>query len=270
MRTLRAGVLFLLSALCAHPATSFSLKNPVQSWTKEIAVGYERRVAADPSFPAKSVAEVFLAAGTQLTAEWQRRGAARLLPEIEFILAGVLTAVAGKYFSMWKVAKTQLVATHSTAAAAAATDQELRFGGMKVPTNAFQATLLDGFTPPSMKQRLGSLIAPTVPLFRAGMIASAVGYGMTAGIFSGSRTRVVTQQVNIVYACLYTGAFMAVVSNLRYQVLQGVIEPAIDSWFRRVPFLRATVIFAIRIGNGLLGSILAISGMRLLGLQKLK
>jgi hypothetical protein len=255
-----------------HNANALALKNPIKSWTRDIAVGYERRVAADSSFPLKSAAEVFLAAGTQFTAEWQRRGTAQLLPEVDFVLAGVLTAVAGKYYSMWKVAKTQL--GNSTTDALLDQD-EPRLGRMKVPTNAFQSTMLDGVTRPSVKQRLGSLVAPVFPLFRAGIFASLIGYGLTAGMISLRSFLVpsyvpVTRQVNIVYACLYTGAFMAVFSNLRYQVLQGAIEPAVDAWFARLPFLRAVVIFVIRIGNGLLGSILAISGMRLLGLQKLK
>lgn len=279
MANLGTSLRLLSLLLCLYTTTSLSFKNPVRTWTKDIKIGYDRRVAADASFPQKSIAEVLLAAGTQLTAEWQRRGAERLLPEAEFVIAGVLTAVVGKYFSMWKVAQTQLAATtkttivhHKQQEEDADSHQDPSVGGMKVPTNAFQATMLDGITVPSSKQRLGSLVAPIVPLFRAGVIASALGYGMTAGIFSGSsvRTKVVTQQVNIVYACLYTGAFMAVVSNLRYQILQGLVEPAVDKWLRKVPLLRAVVIFSIRIGNGLLGSILAISGMRWLGLQKLK
>jgi hypothetical protein len=255
-----------------HNTNALALRNPIKSWTRDIAIGYERRVAADPSFPVKSAAEVFLAAGTQFTAECHRRGTAQLLPEVDFVLAGVLTAVAGKYYSMWKVAKTQL--GNSTTDALLDQD-EPRLGRMKVPTNAFQSTMLDGVTRPSVKQRLGSLVAPVFPLFRAGIFASLIGYGLTAGMISLRSFLVpsyvpLTRQVNIVYACLYTGAFMAVFSNLRYQVLQGAIEPAVDAWFARLPFLRAVVIFVIRIGNGLLGSILAISGMRLLGLQKLK
>jgi hypothetical protein len=150
-----------------HSVNALALKNPIKSWTRDIAVGYERRVAADPSFPVKSVAEVFLAAGTQFTAECQRRGTAQLLPEIDFVLAGVLTAVAGKYYSMWKVAKTQLGKPTTDALL----DQdEPCLGQMKVPTNAFQSTMLDGVTRPSIKQRLGSLVAPVFPLFRAGMV----------------------------------------------------------------------------------------------------
>jgi len=245
------------------------LANPVNTWTKQIQIGYERRVAADPSFGKKSVAEVLLAAATQLTAEWNRRGADRLFPEIDFVLAGVLTAVYGKYSSMWKVAKTQL---------GQSTEMEMeepRLGKMKVPTNAFQSFMLDGVTRPRAIQRLGSLVTPMLPLFRAGVIASALGYGVV-GVMINLRTLLIpsyvaaTQNINIIYACLYTGAFMAIVSNLRYQILQGVVEPVIDSVFHKLPLVRAALILVVRIANGLLGSILAISGMRMLGLQRLK
>ena len=67
-------------------------------WSKQLSTGYKLRVAADPSFPAKSVTEVLLAAGTQLAAEWNRRGADRLLPEIDFVAPAVLTAIFGKYY----------------------------------------------------------------------------------------------------------------------------------------------------------------------------
>ena len=68
------------------------------AWSKRIQTGYRRRVAADPNFLSKSVTEVLVAAGTQLTAEWNRRGADRLLPEIDFVVPGILSAVAGKYY----------------------------------------------------------------------------------------------------------------------------------------------------------------------------
>lgn len=67
-------------------------------WTNQLQKGYQQRVAADPTFPQKSITEVILAAGTQLAAEWNRRGADRLLPEIDFVMPGVLTAVFGKYY----------------------------------------------------------------------------------------------------------------------------------------------------------------------------
>ena len=64
---------------------------------------------------------------------------------------------------------------------------------------------------------------------------------------------------------------MAVASNLRYQVLSGIIEPRfVDTMLRQWPKMRALVTFAIRLANGLLGSTLAIAGMKWLGLQKLK
>ena len=70
------------------------------AWSKRIQTGYRRRLAADPSFISKSITEVLVAAGTQLTAEWNRRGADRLLPEIDFVIPGILSAVAGKYYRL--------------------------------------------------------------------------------------------------------------------------------------------------------------------------
>jgi hypothetical protein len=77
--------------------------NILSKWTEQLHTGYHRRVTADPSFPSKSVTEVIVAAGTQFTAEWNRRGIDRLMPEIDFILPAILTAVFGKYYRYVRV-----------------------------------------------------------------------------------------------------------------------------------------------------------------------
>lgn len=262
-------VLLLLQLVVQNSRCCGLAFSPIKTFTQPIANGYARRIKADPSFAWKSITEVFLAAGTQFAAEFNRRGSTRMLPEADFVFSGVLTAVAGKYYSMWRTAKTLEDAENKS------DDQEPRLGKMRVPTNAFQSTMMDGVTRPTLVQRGGALLAPVYPLFRAGLIAGFIGYGLTA-IITALRSLLLpeyvaaTQNVNVVYASLYTGGFMAIVSNLRYQILQGVIEPVIDKCFKQIPPVRAFLIFSIRWANGLLGSVLAITGMRALGLQRLK
>jgi hypothetical protein len=179
---------------------------------------------------------------------------------------------------MWRVART--LNNNETLSESDSPQQgdkptDLMLGNMAVPTNAFQQYMLDGATKPTRLQRGGSLIAPMLPLFRAGMISSVVGYGIAALLINGRsllfpKYVAATQGINIFHASVYTGCFMALVSNIRYQVLQGLVEPFIEYTFQKNPAIRSALIVLVRWLNGLLGSILAISGMRLCGLQKLK
>jgi Protein RETICULATA-related len=272
-----------VQALAAPIGSKVLSGNPLQKWRRDVKLGWEARINADPNFAFKSSAEVALAALTQLSAEWNRRGGNRMLPEIDFVMGGVITAIAGKYFAMWRVAPTTSSATAgaastSTGALSQSRPNEPRIFGMAVPTNVFQPYMMDGTTRPTSAQRCASLLAPVFPLFRAGVASSAVGYGLTY-LFVRLRELAVpsyvsvTQHMNVLHASIYTGAFLATVSNVRYQVLQGVVEPWVvklcDSW-GGLARLRNAIIFAIRIANGMLGSLLAITGMRWLGLQRLK
>jgi len=261
------------------------------NYISRIKEGYNQRISADPSFLSKSIIEVILAASTQYIAEVSRRGQARIIPEIDFVFAGVLTAVCGKYYSMWRVART--VTSSDNKVAVIETKESTNDWRDKIPNNAFQSTLLDGLTKPTLQSRFLSFILPMPNLFKAGFIASTLGYGLTA-LLIHIRTLLIphyvaaTKPVSVIGASLYTGAFMALVSNIRYQLLQGVVEPFIDSVFKKLESIssdrkdtildklcllanvkRLTIVL-VRLGNGLLGSFIAITGMKAFGLQQLK
>mmetsp|Transcript_21070 Transcript_21070/g.44065 ORF Transcript_21070/g.44065 Transcript_21070/m.44065 type:complete len:366 (-) Transcript_21070:221-1318(-) len=301
--------------------------------------GYRQRLAADPSFLAKSILEIIVAASTQFTAEVSRRGWDRMAVEGDFVFSGVLTAVFGKYFSMWRVAKTVQLDDDIDCCHDGNHDddnesenehekqkkQQLQLQLQlqkqhpsswrdKVPNNAFQPTLLDGRTKPTLPSRLLAFLLPMPQLFRAGVISSTIGYGLTY-LLTALRTILMergiipfydvrTEPVSVPLAAIYTGVFMAVVSNVRYQILQGVVEPylidggfdklergldALESRLRGMRELgmlsrllrglngiefwrkcKGVVIVLVRWGNGLLGSWIAIGGMRACGLQKMK
>lgn len=65
------------------------------------------------------------------------------------------------------------------------------------------------------------------------------------------------------------GSYMAVSSNLRYQILAGVIEErGIEVVFKNYPLLCNALSFVVRTGNTFLGSLMWVDYIRLLGLQK--
>jgi hypothetical protein len=70
------------------------------SIVNQIKIGYQQRVQADPTFLHKSMIEVILAAGTQFTAEYVKRGRSlqQILTEGDFVIPAIVTAICGKYY----------------------------------------------------------------------------------------------------------------------------------------------------------------------------
>lgn len=65
------------------------------------------------------------------------------------------------------------------------------------------------------------------------------------------------------------GVYMAVSSNLRYQILAGIVEErGIDRMFSGSPQVKAAITFIARTGNTYLGSLLWVDFLRMTGLQK--
>jgi len=66
---------------------------------RDFVVGYQQRLRADTNFWKKSIVEVFLAVMTQGLAELKSRGGWQpLIKQLDFVLANILTAIAGKYY----------------------------------------------------------------------------------------------------------------------------------------------------------------------------
>ena len=95
----------------------------------------------------------------------------------------------------------------STFVVARSSGDLILFGRLPVPTNAFQSHMADGTIQPTSSQRLGSFVVPIPALFKAGTLASGIGYGMFAvivtirSIFLPSY-HTETIPVNIIYASL--------------------------------------------------------------------
>ena len=142
------------------------------------------------------------------------------------------------------------------------------------PDNAFQ--IATAARPFSVAQRAAAVARNGAKLFVVGTGASIVGTGVTNGIIAARKAldpkyAQKGEDMDIVRQSAAYGLYMSTSSNLRYQLLAGVIEQRmIEPLLHPYPFASAAASFVVRTGNTFVGSLLWVDFVRLLGLQKQK
>jgi len=228
--------------------------------------GMRERLLADPSFPVKMGIECGIGIFTKATAEKAKREDS-FWNEIDFVAANVLMAIAADFMLTWLPAPTLALAGAPKATGA--------FARMfaRCPDNAFQK-VRPGTSAYTLVQRAGAVVRNGAKLLVVGTGASVFGVGMTNGLAAVRTALDPTWQApngpqDLVGTSLAYGTYMAVSSNLRYQIVAGVIEErGIETIFKGQPGVCHALSFVVRTLNTFVGSLLWVDFVRLCGVQK--
>ncbi|KFK25521.1 hypothetical protein AALP_AA8G125900 [Arabis alpina] len=237
----------------------------VMRWLMQFA-GFRERLLADDLFLAKLAMECGVGVFTKTAAEYERRRE-NFFNELEIVFADVVMAIIADFMLVYLPAPT--VSLRPPLA--------LTAGGISkffhnCPDNAFQIAISG--TSYTILQRLGAIARNGAKLFAVGTTSSLVGTAVT-NAFIKARGAVdknaegEVETVPIVSTSVAYGVYMAVSSNLRYQVLAGVIEQRLlEPMLHQHKLALSALCFAVRTGNTFLGSLLWVDYARLIGIQK--
>ncbi|XP_044504695.1 protein RETICULATA-RELATED 4, chloroplastic-like [Mangifera indica] len=228
--------------------------------------GFKERLLADDLFLAKVFIECGVGIFTKTAAEYNRRRE-NFFNELEIVFADVVMAIIADFMLVYLPAPT--VSLRSSVAASAGPIAKFFHN---CPDNAFQVALAG--TSYSFLHRLGAIARNGAKLFAVGTTSSLVGTAVTNAFINARKTvnnnaAAEVENVPIFSTSAAYGVYMAVSSNLRYQVLAGVIEQRIlEPLLHKHKLILSAVCFAVRTGNTYLGSLLWVDYARLIGIQK--
>ncbi|XP_030521214.1 protein RETICULATA-RELATED 4, chloroplastic [Rhodamnia argentea] len=226
--------------------------------------GFKERLLADDLFLAKVGIECGVGLFTKTAAEYQRRGE-KFFEELEIVFADVVMAILADFMLVYLPAPTV-----SLRPALATNAGSLAKFFYRCPDNAFQ-TALPGISY-SFLQRMGSILRNGTKLFAVGTASSLVGTFVTNALINARKAvdnrSAEVENVPILSTSAAYGVYMAVSSNLRYQVLAGVIEQRmLEPLLHQHKFMLSAICFAVRTGNTYLGSLLWVDYARWIGIQ---
>ncbi|KAH6834237.1 UvrABC system C protein [Perilla frutescens var. hirtella] len=240
-------------------------KSDFLSWLMKFG-GFKERLLADDLFLAKVAMECGVGIFTKTAAEYERRRE-NFFKEIEIVFADVVMAIIADFMLVYLPAPT--VSLRAPLALNAGRLAKFFHG---CPDNAFQVALRGSSF--SMLQRIGAIVRNGAKLFAVGTTSSLVGTVVTNALINARKAVDHTageelENVPVLSTSVAYGVYMAVSSNLRYQVLAGVIEQRIlEPALHQHKLLLSAICFAVRTGNTFLGSLLWVDYARLIGIQK--
>lgn len=229
--------------------------------------GFRERLLGDPSFPVKVAIECGIGVVTKVTAEKTKREDA-FWKEIDFVGANVVMAIIADFMLTWIPAPTLSFAPRTKASSNA-----LMNFFASCPDNAFQR-VPPGMSPFSLGQRIGAILRNGGKLLTVGFCASMLGVGITNALVTVRQMLDPTwappnKPQDVLHTSAAYGVYMSVSSNLRYQIIAGVIEErGIETIFKGQHQLCHVLSFVVRTANTFVGSLLWVDFVRLLGMQK--
>ncbi|KAF8642123.1 hypothetical protein HU200_067382 [Digitaria exilis] len=248
--------------------------------------GFRERLLADDLFLSKIAIEVGIGVLAKLGAEFQKRGE-DIVNEIDFVISDVIMAIIADIMLVYIPAPTVSFQPPLARNAGA-----IASFFHNCPDNAFQIAL--GGRSFSLVQRLGAIVSPlficksffyqltaVASLQRNG--AKLAGVGAGASLIGTSFSSVLIkarrafdkgsedkgEEIPVLATSLGYGTYMAISSNLRYQIVAGVLEQRmLEPLLHNHKVLLSAVCTVIRTGNTFLGALLWIDFARLVGIQK--
>ncbi|XP_040994931.1 protein RETICULATA-RELATED 4, chloroplastic-like [Juglans microcarpa x Juglans regia] len=227
--------------------------------------GFRERLLADDLFLAKVGIECGVGIFTKTAAEYERRRE-NFFNELEIVFADVVMAICADFMLVYLPAPT--VSLRPPLAISAGAIAKFFHN---CPDNAFQVALAG--TSYSFLQRLGAVLRNGTKLFAVGTASSLVGTAVTNALINARKavdksSPVEVENVPILSTSAAYGVYMAISSNLRYQVLAGVIEQRIlEPLLHKHKLMLSAICFAVRTGNTYLGSLLWVDYARWIGIQ---
>lgn len=228
--------------------------------------GFRERLLADPGFLVKVAIEVGIGMACKITAEYEKRKN-RFSKELDFVLANTIMALIADFMLVWLPAPT--ISFQSRTKSGGKLMQFLA----NCPDNAFQRVPA-GMQPFTVQQRAAAVLRNGVKLLGVGMFSSLFGVTITNVLQSLRMALDPTfspqnPPQDILITSLIYGSYMATSSNIRYQILAGVIEErGIEVLFKGDRAKIGAVCAVLRTLNTFLGSLMWVDYIRLFGFQK--
>eukprot|EP00250_Pteridium_aquilinum_P000872 c11049_g1_i1 orf=322-1617(+) len=241
--------------------------NPFFRWLLQFG-GFKERLLADDLFLTKVAIECGVGIFTKTAAELERRRE-NFKKELDFVFADVVMALIADFMLVWLPAPT--VSLRAPISLQAGSIAKFFYG---CPDNAFQIALRG--TSYTLLQRFGAIVRNGAKLLVVGTSASLIGTGITNALINVRKTldkdfAGQAEDVPILSTSLAYGVYMAVSSNLRYQILAGVIEQRmLEPWLHSQKLALSVTCFAVRTGNTFLGSLMWVDYARWVGVQKIR
>ncbi|GMI84144.1 hypothetical protein HRI_002083700 [Hibiscus trionum] len=240
-------------------------KSGLMRWLMQFG-GFKERLLADDLFLAKIGIECGVGIFAKTAAEYERRRE-NFFKELEIVFADVVMAIIADFMLVYLPAPT--ISLRPPLAVNAGVISKFFHG---CPDNAFQFALHG--TSYSLLQRLGAIMRNGAKLFAVGTTSSLVGTAATNALINARKAVDKSsvdevENVPILSTSVAYGVYMAVSSNLRYQVLAGVIEQRmLEPLLHQHKLMLSAICFAVRTGNTYLGSLLWVDYARFVGIQK--
>ncbi|KAK8614410.1 hypothetical protein V6N13_122767 [Hibiscus sabdariffa] len=241
-------------------------KSPVFSWLLNFG-GFKERLLADDLFLTKVGIECGVGIFTKCAAELEKRRE-RITKELDFVFADVVMALVADFMLVWLPAPT--VSLRPPVALSAGPISKFFYN---CPDNAFQVALAG--TSYSLLQRIAAIVRNGAKLFAVGTGASLIGVGVTNTLISARKVldksfaEEAEDSMPVLTTSFQYGVYMAVSSNLRYQIIAGVIEQRIlEPLLHHHKLILSALCFAVRTGNTFLGSLMWVDYARWVGVQR--